>query len=116
MLWFWDWGGLFPGRGVYLLPKAPTLGTAESPFTRPRQLTVPGSVPIYLIAFARVDRTSDPGQTAVLVDGKAVGDLPARLHGGLRAPEELRLFDHEVRVRAATAERAHAGAARPFVR
>ncbi|HEX2186987.1 MAG TPA: hypothetical protein VHN78_15940, partial [Chloroflexota bacterium] len=82
--------GLLPGRGVYLLPRPNWLGSAL--FRAPRDawdLSIPGGVPIYLLAQADPSGAIDPAATTVTVNGVPLPDLGAYIQTGIPALADL---------------------------
>jgi len=78
--------GNFPGRSVYQLPSAPWFGGYELPTSeRSWDMTVPGSLPIYLLAGASDTGRLDPSLTTITVNGEPVGDLGPYVHSGVNA-------------------------------
>ena len=78
--------GLFPGRGVFLLPAAPWFGGWEPVSARAAwDFTVPAGQPLYLMAAASPDGTLDPSATTVTVNGTPLTGLAAFVHGGVDA-------------------------------
>jgi enterochelin esterase-like enzyme len=78
--------GTIAGRGVYQLPVAPWLDGSEAPSSRRVwEATVPGGLPIYLLADASESGELNPNQTSITVDGVSVSGLAAYVHGGVPA-------------------------------
>src|SRR5205823_11531737 len=78
--------GIFPGRSAYQLPAAPWLGGNLDPASRYAwDMAVPGSLPLYLLAFADDAGQLDASQTTVTVNGEAIPDLATYVHGGVPA-------------------------------
>ena len=78
--------GLFPGRGVYLLPTAPWFGGWEPAAERMAwDLTVPTGQPLYLLAAAEEDGALNPSATTVSINGAPLSGLSDYVHGGITA-------------------------------
>src|SRR5688500_11234541 len=78
--------GLFPGRGVYLLPAAPWFGGWE-PASKLMawDLTVTAGQPLYLLAAADPNGALNPAGTTITVNGAPLTDLDDYVHGGITA-------------------------------
>lgn len=72
--------GLFPGRGVYLLPAAASFEGIETPADQAWDVTVPGSIPLYLLVHADPSGQIDLTQVSVSIDGTPVAGLERYLH------------------------------------
>lgn len=93
--------GLFPGRGVYLLPAAPWVGGWEP--VSPRMawdFTIPAGQPLYLLAAADVTGKQDAAQlasaTSVSVNGTPLTDLAGYAHGGVGALHSGETKNHTI--------------------
>src|SRR5687768_16369327 len=89
--------GLFPGRGVFLLPAAPWFGGWEPSSSRLAwDLTVPAGQPLYLLAAAESERPVDPSATTITVNGAPLTGLASYVHEGLTALHEGEPKSHSV--------------------
>ena len=93
----WELHGLRAARHVFSLPSTPVLGTIWEVGEPRWQFTIPAGFPIYLIAYASVNRSKyDPALTRVTVDGVPLAGLADYLYTGLRAPVGTNIHDHDV--------------------
>jgi enterochelin esterase-like enzyme len=89
--------GLFPGRGVYLLPAAPWFGGHE-PMAKKRawDIAIPTGQPLYLLANAVPYGRLDPAHTTITVNDAAVPDISTYVHGGVPALHDGEMRHHAV--------------------
>jgi enterochelin esterase-like enzyme len=89
--------GLFPGRFIQLLPAAPWFGGHEPVATRRAwDMSLPAGQALYLLAYADPNGPIDPAEHSVTVNGLALPDLGAYVHGGIRALHAGRVTEHAV--------------------
>ena len=89
--------GLFPGRGVFLLPAAPWFGGWEPSSSRLAwDLTVPAGQPLYLLAAASSSGPVNPSATTITVNGVRLNGLSAYVHDGVTALHEGEPKAHSV--------------------
>jgi enterochelin esterase-like enzyme len=93
--------GLFPGRGVYILPAAAWLAEVDAmapgePDGGTWTLHVPASVPLYLLAHADPAGSLDPAGTTITLDGVPLTDVAAYVHEGVPALAAGRMRDFAV--------------------
>lgn len=78
--------GLFPGRGVFLLPAAPWFGGWQDISARAAwDLTVPAGQPLYLLAAASTTGALDPARTTISINGTPLARLAEYVHAGIEA-------------------------------
>ncbi|MBI3969776.1 MAG: hypothetical protein HY332_00685 [Chloroflexi bacterium] len=89
--------GIFPGRGVFLLPAAPWFGGHEPAATkRVWDMSIPSGAPIYLLADANPSGTLDASETTITVNGATVPDVDTYVHAGVPALHSGGMREHAV--------------------
>ena len=89
--------GLFPGRGVYLLPAAPWFGGWEPASSRMAwDLTIPAGQALYLLAAASSAGSVNPAATSISVNGDELTGLADYVHDGVTALHEGESKSHSV--------------------
>src|SRR5688500_13290701 len=89
--------GLFPGRGVHLLPAAPWFGGWEPASSHMAwDLTVPAGQPLYLLAAANPHGPVNHGATSISVNGADLTNLADYVHDGVTALHEGESKSHSV--------------------